>query len=68
LSKNTGSNLWLVIGAWSLGVMVSSVVFMTLFNKPVEKVEDIREDLRIIKISILGILLLIIGGIIYVRI
>jgi hypothetical protein len=48
--------------------MVSSVVFMTLFNKPVEKVEDIREDLRIIKIAILGILLLIIGGIIYVRI
>lgn len=68
MSKNTGSNLWLVIGAWSLGVMVSSVVFMTMFNKPVEKVEDIREDLRIIKMSILTILLLIIGGVIYFRI
>jgi len=68
LSKNTGNNLWLVIGSWSLGVMVSGIIFFTLFNRPVEKVDDIRNDLRIVKIAVLILVMVILVGVIYVRI
>ena len=69
LSKNTGqNNLWLVVGSWTLGVMVSGVVFFTIFNRPVEKVDDIRNDLRIVKITILVLVGIIIGVGIYVGI
>ena len=64
MSKNTGSNnpLWLVIGAWSLGAMVASVFILTTVQRPVDTVDDIREDLKIIR-SILGIL--IFGGVLF---
>ena len=64
MSSNTGNNLWLVVGSWTLGVMVSGVIFFTIFNRPVEKVDDIRDDLRVVKIAILILIgLLVIGGI-----
>tara|TARA_R110002012_G_scaffold298759_2_gene497394 strand:- start:3638 stop:3850 length:213 start_codon:yes stop_codon:yes gene_type:complete len=63
LSSNTGNNLWLVVGSWTLGVMVSGVIFFTIFNRPVEKVDDIRDDLRVVKIAILILIgLIVIGG------
>lgn len=64
MSKNTGSNnpLWLVIGAWSLGAMVASVFILTTVQRPVDTVDDIREDLKIIR-SILVIL--IFGGVLF---
>ena len=44
------------MGAWSLGVMVSGIVFFTMFNRPVETVDDIRDDLRIIRLILILIL------------
>jgi cytochrome b subunit of formate dehydrogenase len=58
----------LVVGSWTLGVMVSGVIFFTIFNRPVEKVDDIRNDLRIVKIAILLLVVVIIGVGIYVGI
>ncbi len=58
--------MWLVVGSWTLGVMVSGVIFFTIFNRPVEKVDDIRNDLRIVKISILCLIAIIFGVGIYV--
>tara|TARA_R100001129_G_scaffold174267_1_gene146471 strand:- start:938 stop:1111 length:174 start_codon:yes stop_codon:yes gene_type:complete len=55
-----------VVGSWTLGVMVSGVIFFTIFNRPVEKVDDIRNDLRIVKISILCLIAIIFGVGIYV--
>jgi len=46
------------MGAWSLGVMVSGIVFFTMFNRPVETVDDIRDDLRIIRLILILILTL----------
>ena len=46
------------MGAWSLGVMVSGIVFFTMFNRPVETVDDIRDDLRIIRLILILILIL----------
>jgi len=66
LSKSSGNNLWLVVGSWSLGVMVSGIIFFTLFNRPVEKVEDIRQDLSIIKKLILVLIIIIFVGGVYV--
>ena len=63
MSNNSGNNLWLVMGAWSLGVMVSGIVFYTMFNRPVEAVDDIRDDLRIIRLIL--ILILIMGVMIW---
>ena len=68
MSKSSGNKLWLVVGSWSLGVMVSGIIFFTLFNKPVEKVEDIRQDLSIIKKLILVLIIIIFVGVIYVGI
>ena len=48
--------------------MVSGVVFFTIFNRPVEKVDDIRNDLRIVKITIIVLVGIIIGVGIYVGI
>jgi len=56
----------LVVGSWSLGVMVSGIIFFTLFNRPVEKVEDIRQDLSIIKKLILVLIIIIFVGGVYV--
>ena len=46
------------MGAWSLGVMVSGIVFFTMVNRPVETVDDIRDDLRIIRLILILILIL----------
>ena len=70
MSKNTGSNnpLWLVIGAWSLGAMVASVFILTTVQRPVDTVDNIREDLRIIRLILffmfsLGVIIWCIGKI-----
>ena len=63
MSKNSANNLWLVIGSWSLGVMVSGIIFFTIFNKPAEKFDDVRNDLRVVKVAILVLVsILIMGG------
>lgn len=46
--------------------MVSGIIFFTLFNRPVEKVEDIRQDLSIIKKLILVLIIIIFVGGVYV--
>jgi hypothetical protein len=38
--------------------MVSGIVFFTMFNRPVETVDDIRDDLRIIRLILILILIL----------
>ena len=66
MSKSNANNLWLVIGAWSLGVMVSAVVFLTVFDKPIEKIEDVNYEIRLLRWIIIVNLLLLMVGLFYV--
>ena len=45
--------------------MVSGMVFFTVFHKPVESVDSIKDDLRKILNVLCIVLILIVGGIMY---
>jgi hypothetical protein len=50
LSKSTANNLGLILGSLGVGAIVTGLLFVTFFNRPVEDVDSIRQDLKIIKI------------------
>ena len=52
----------MAVGSLVTGIIISGMIYFVIFNRPVEKVEIIRNDLALIrKIMIIGILILGVG-------
>ena len=61
MSNNSGSKFSLVVGTLVVGILISGFGYFAYFNRPTEKVEDIRNDVRKIKISFVVIICLGVG-------
>ena len=63
MSESSSNNFLLVVGSLIVGAIVAGILVTVTVKKPVEKVEDIRGDLEIIKIILI---LLVLGVVVYV--
>ena len=63
MSESSSNNFLLVVGSLIVGAIVAGILVTVTVKKPVEKVEDIRGDLEIIKIILI---LLVLGVVAYV--
>ena len=49
------NKIGLMLGTLTVGILISGVIFFSIFHRPIDKIEDLREDIKIIKIILIMI-------------